>query len=156
MPALIAAITNIFILLSRLMYFIYDIWNIFKWNFLYFINLIKTFPGFLGSIGRWIFEYISILPARGAEAMLIQTAKWLNLAFASSCCGFIQDAAELPDVIQSIPGLGYFTEPFQIQYGFSVILCALSIKLCIKWIPQIAVTRLPRLPSPNWPQLPGS
>lgn len=152
MPAVIALLTEIVVIFGRLLYFLYDCWNIFKWNFLYFIKILKGFLPFLVDIGNWIFEYIAILPSRAAEGVLAQFAEWINLALSGFSLGFIADAVAFPSVISSIPGLAYYTEPFQLGFGISVILTALFIRFLLKWVTQIPIKRLPRLPGPKWPQ----
>lgn len=155
LEAILAFLLEIGPLLTRLFFLIKDAWNILKWNFLFLVRIFENLPTWLGKIGQWVFEFVAILPGRIGELGFTEVAKLINLAFASSCCGFIADAVHFPSVSASIPGLAYFVEPFRIEYGIGIILCALSISFILKMRPNLPIGRLPRLPAPKWPQLPG-
>jgi hypothetical protein len=155
MGAVVALITEAIAFLSRFFFLIKDAWNIFKWNFLFLVRVVQSFFPFITKWAAWLYEYIVHTPGLIAEGTLMQFAKWINLGLAASCCGFIANAVSFPDVVQGIQGLAYFAAPWRLEYGIGCIMCALMIRFVFKWVPHLPISRLPRLPSPKWPQLPG-
>lgn len=155
MAALLLYLGELVTFVSRILFLIKDVWQILKWNLLFLFRIAKDFFPWLLDMGKWLFEYIAHFPGMLAEGTLLQFAKWINLALASSCCGFIVDAVSFSQVVQGIEGLSYFAGPWRLGYAIGVILCALMIRFFLKWVPHIPVPRLPRLPGVNWPKLPG-
>lgn len=149
MPAIISLIGSLFTFVGRIFFIIKDFYNIFKWNLLFLVRVIEDFFPYLGKIGKWLFEFLLLIPGRFAEGSLIQIAKWINLAVASSCCGFLADAVSFPSVVSSISGLAYWTYPWRLQYGIGIIICALSIRFVLRHVPSVPSARLPRLPGPK-------
>jgi hypothetical protein len=155
MAALITLIGEAITFISRLFFLLKDAWNIFKWNFLFLTRVVQNFFPFIKKWAAWLFEFVVHTPGLVAEGALLQFAKWINLALAASCCGFIADAVSFPQVVQGVNGLAYFAAPWRLEYGIGCILCALMVRFLFKWVPHIPIPRLPRLPGVKWPQLPG-
>ncbi len=150
MIALVAWLTEIFTYLTRFFYLVKDAYKIVKWNLVFLGEILKDLPAFLAKLGPWLLDFIGVLPGRASEAVMVSVAKWINLSLAAGFdLGFVAAAMSFPDVLGSVPGLAYFASPFRLDYGVSIVICALSVRFLLKFKPSLPIGKLPRLPGKN-------